>query len=89
VHTFHGHVYVCGSRNTCLTSRFPFEDVETVMVVLRKRVLNTLYLWIASRLCYLGVSTFVDFLNLLAVPRLGALLYTSRVLELHPSALFY
>jgi hypothetical protein len=45
-----------------------FEDVETVMVVLRKRVLNTLYLWIASRLCHLGVSTFVDFLNLLAVP---------------------
>jgi hypothetical protein len=45
-----------------------FEDVETVMVVLRKRVLNTLYLWIASRLYHLGVSTFVDFLNLLAVP---------------------
>jgi hypothetical protein len=45
-----------------------FEDVETVMVVLRKRVLNKLYLWIASRLCHLGVSTFVYFLNLLAVP---------------------
>jgi hypothetical protein len=45
-----------------------FEDVETVMVVLRKRVLNTLYLWIASRLCHLGVFTFVNFLNLLAVP---------------------
>jgi len=36
--------------------------------VLRKRVLNTLYLWIASRICHLGVSTFVDFLNLLVVP---------------------
>jgi len=45
-----------------------FEDVETVMVVLRKRVLNTLYLWIASHLCHLGVSTFVDFLNLLDIP---------------------
>jgi hypothetical protein len=45
-----------------------FEDVEIVMVVLRKRVLNMLYLWIASHLCHLGVSTFVDFLNLLAVP---------------------
>jgi uncharacterized membrane protein len=45
-----------------------FEDVETVMVVLRKRVLNMLYIWTASRLCPLGVSTFVDFLNLLAVP---------------------
>jgi hypothetical protein len=38
------------------------------MVVLRKRVLNTLYLWIASHLCHLGISTFVDFLNLLDVP---------------------
>jgi hypothetical protein len=45
-----------------------FEDVETVMVVLRKRLLNTLYLWIAPHLCHLGVSTFVDFLNLLVVP---------------------
>jgi len=45
-----------------------FEDVETVMVVLRKRVLNTLYLWIAPHICHLGISTFVDILNLLAVP---------------------
>jgi hypothetical protein len=45
-----------------------FEDVETGMVVLRKRLLNTLYLWIAPHLCHLGVSTFVDFLNLLVVP---------------------
>jgi hypothetical protein len=45
-----------------------FEDVETVMVVLRKRVLNTLFLWLASSLCHLGVFTFVDFLNLLPVP---------------------
>jgi hypothetical protein len=44
-----------------------FEDVETIMVVLRKRVLNTLFLWLASRLCHLGVFTFVDFLNLLPV----------------------
>jgi len=44
-----------------------FEDVETVMVVLRKRVLNTLFLWLASRLCHLDVLTFVDFLNLLPV----------------------
>lgn len=45
-----------------------FEDVETVMVVLRKRLLNTLYLCIAPHLCHLGVSTYVDFLNLLVVP---------------------
>jgi hypothetical protein len=45
-----------------------FEDVETVMVVLRKCVLNTLFLWLASSLCHLGVFTFVDFLNLLPVP---------------------
>jgi len=45
-----------------------FEDVETVMVVLRKRVLNTLFLWLASSLCHLSVFTFVDFLNLLPVP---------------------
>jgi hypothetical protein len=58
------------------------------MVVLRKRVLNTLYLWIASCLCHLGIFTFVDFLNLLASSLLGALLYTSRVLGLRPSALY-
>jgi hypothetical protein len=29
---------------------------------------DTLYLWIAPHLCHLGVSTFVDFLNLLVVP---------------------
>jgi hypothetical protein len=46
------------------------------MVVLKKRVLNTLYLWIASRLCHLGVSTSVDFRNLLAVlPFRGTLVY--------------
>jgi hypothetical protein len=45
-----------------------FEDVETVMIVLRKRVLNTLFLLLASSLCYLGVFTFVDFLNLLPIP---------------------
>jgi len=45
-----------------------FEDVETVMVVLRKCVLNTLFFWLASSLCHLGVFTFVDFLNLLPVP---------------------
>jgi len=40
-----------------------FEDVETSMVELRKRLLIMLYIWIASYLC-LNDSTFVDFLNL-------------------------
>jgi hypothetical protein len=64
-----------------------FEDVETVMVVLRKRVLNTLYLWIASlppRCFYFcRLSKFISCSS-----RLGALLYTSSVLGLRPSALF-
>jgi hypothetical protein len=40
-----------------------FEDVETSMVELRKRLLNMLYLWIASRHCLNGFSN-VEFLNL-------------------------
>jgi len=43
-----------------------FEDVETPMVELRKRLLNTLYSWIAPYRS-LSVFTFVDFLNLLSV----------------------
>jgi hypothetical protein len=43
-----------------------FEDVETPMLELRKRLLNTLYSWIAPHHC-LSVFTFVDFLNLLSV----------------------
>jgi hemerythrin len=40
-----------------------FEDVETSMVELRKRLLNLLYIWIASHHC-LNDLTYVDFLNL-------------------------
>jgi len=40
-----------------------FEDVETSMVELRKRLLNMLYILIASH-HYLNDFTFVDFLNL-------------------------
>jgi len=40
-----------------------FEDVETSMVDLRKRLLNMLYIWIASHHC-LNDFTYVDFLNL-------------------------
>jgi hypothetical protein len=43
-----------------------FEDVETPMVELRKRLLNTLYSWIAPYRS-LSVFTFVDFLNLFSV----------------------
>jgi hypothetical protein len=43
-----------------------FEDVETPMVELRKRLLNNLYSWIAPHHS-LSVFTFVDFLNLLSV----------------------
>jgi hypothetical protein len=40
-----------------------FEDVETSMVELRKRLLNMLYIWIAPHHC-LNAFTFIDFLNL-------------------------
>jgi hypothetical protein len=40
-----------------------FEDVETSMVELRKRLLNMLYLWIASHHCLNGF-TYLEFLNL-------------------------
>jgi hypothetical protein len=43
-----------------------FEDVETSMVELRKRLLNTLYIWIASHHS-LNVFTYVDFLKLFSV----------------------
>jgi hypothetical protein len=39
-----------------------FEDVETSMVELRKRLLNMFYIWIAPHHC-LNAFTFVDFLN--------------------------
>jgi len=40
-----------------------FEDVETSTVELRKRLLNTLYIWIASHHS-LNVFTYVDYLKL-------------------------
>jgi hypothetical protein len=43
-----------------------FEDVETSMVELRKRLLNTLYFWIAPHHS-LSSFTFVEFLNLFFV----------------------
>jgi hypothetical protein len=43
-----------------------FEDVETSMVKLRKRLLNTLYIWMASQHS-LNVFTYADFLNLFCV----------------------
>jgi hypothetical protein len=43
-----------------------FEDVETSMVELRKRLLNTLYFWIAPHHS-LSVFNYVDFLNLFSV----------------------
>jgi len=43
-----------------------FEDVETSVVELRKRLLNTLYIWIASHYS-LNVFTYVDFLKLFYV----------------------
>jgi len=42
------------------------EDVETSMVELRKRLLNTLYIWIASHHS-LNVFTYVNFLKLFYV----------------------
>jgi hypothetical protein len=56
-----------------------FEDVETSMVELRKRVLNMLYIWIASHHS-LNVFTYVDFLKIILCSSfLRILLYTSRV----------
>jgi hypothetical protein len=43
-----------------------FEDVETSMVELRKRLLNTLYIWIASHHS-LNVFMYAEFLNLFSV----------------------
>jgi len=43
-----------------------FENVETSMVELRKRLLNMLYIWIASH-HNLNVFTYVDFLKLFSV----------------------
>jgi hypothetical protein len=43
-----------------------FEDIEISMVELQKRLLNTLYIWIASHHS-LNVFTYVDFLKLLSV----------------------
>jgi hypothetical protein len=43
-----------------------FEDVETSMVELRKRLLNTLYFWIATHFS-LSAFTYVEFLNLFSV----------------------
>jgi hypothetical protein len=43
-----------------------FEDVETSTVELQKRLLNTLYIWIASHHS-LNDFTYVDFLKLFSV----------------------
>jgi hypothetical protein len=43
-----------------------FEDVETSMVELRKRLIDTLYFWISPHHS-LSVFTYVDFLNLFSV----------------------
>jgi hypothetical protein len=43
-----------------------FEDVKTFMVELRKRLLNTLYFWIAPHHS-LSSFTYVEFLNLFSV----------------------
>lgn len=43
-----------------------FEDIETSMVELRKCLLNTLYIWLASQHS-LNVFTYADFLNLFSV----------------------
>jgi len=42
-----------------------FEDVETSMVELRKRLLKMLYIWIVPHHCF-NAFTFVDFLNLVS-----------------------
>jgi hypothetical protein len=43
-----------------------FEDAETSMVELKKRLLNTLYIWIVSHHS-LNVFTYADLLNLFSV----------------------
>jgi hypothetical protein len=63
-----------------------FKDLETSMVELRKRVLNTLYIWIASHHS-LNVFMYAEFLIFCSF-LLGAMLYTSCVLGLRPSALY-
>jgi hypothetical protein len=63
-----------------------FEDVETSMVELRKRLLNTLYIWIASQHS-LNVFMQIFLIYFMFVP-IWTLLYTSCVLRLHPSVLY-
>jgi hypothetical protein len=43
-----------------------FEDVETLMLELRKRFLNTLYIWTTTHHS-LNAFTYADFLNLFSV----------------------
>jgi len=43
-----------------------FEDVETSMLELQKRLLNTLYIWIVTHHS-LSVFTYADFLNLFSI----------------------
>jgi hypothetical protein len=43
-----------------------FEDIETSMVELRKCLLNTLYIWLASQHSF-NMFTYADFLNLFSV----------------------
>jgi hypothetical protein len=50
-------VYLAGAETRL------FEDVETSIVELWKRLLDMLYLWIASHHCLNGF-TYVEFLNL-------------------------
>jgi len=64
-----------------------FEDVETSMVEIRKRLFNTLYIWIAfpSLLECFYLCRHLKFI--LCSILLGAFLYTSHISGLCPSAL--
>jgi hypothetical protein len=65
-----------------------FEDSERSLEDLLDFFLTTLFTWTEAWLAPLVIS-FSDFLSLFSSPLLGVLLYTSCILGLRPSALFY
>jgi hypothetical protein len=67
-----------------------FEGVETSMLELHKRLLNTLYIWIVAHhsLSVFIYADFFKFFFFFCSFLLGVLLYTSCVLELRFFALY-
>lgn len=59
-----------------------FEDVETLVIELRKLMLNTLHLWIAAH--HSLIVSIADFLNLCSLPIGGSLCILPVYLDCAP-----